>query len=142
MTSPTSTTHFQTTSFRVKDLDTLLMLPIVNRFVHEMKSAKCYQEPSGNLLSFGLPPQSFNCQFQDLGKNLDTDDIIKLMEAIEDHIHPDDTCHINYVKHHVGESLSFCTMVIRSGNTSGYCSACDAKNAFGDQNSKIIDGIT
>ncbi len=141
MSSQPPIMHFQTTLFRVAEINTFLQLPTVNRFIKEMENVDYYQESNNDYLSFGLPPRSFSSQFQDLGRSLDTDDIIELMTAIQDHIHPEDTCHINYVKHYSGERLTFCTMVISKGDTSGYCSACDAKNAFGGQNSRIIGGI-
>lgn len=127
--------------FRVSDNGRFSKLPIVTRFIKQMTKVGLQHDIIKGFFSFGLPQQSFGSVFQE-SDTLDSDDIIHLMEAIETHIHPEDSCHINYVKHYAGEKLSFCTMVIKSGSTSGYCSECDANNAFGDQNSKIIDGIT
>lgn len=142
MYSNSPITHFQTTSFRVEDSESFLKIPNVSRFINEMKNRSLSAISFNAFLSFGLPPKSFSSKFDDLGKPLSTEDLINLMQNIEHHIHPDDTCNLNYVQHALGESLKFCSVVISKGKTTGYCSSCDVNNIFGNEDTVQLGGIT
>lgn len=131
----------QTTAFKVNDIEAFSNLPSVKLAHKVMGEAGLSTDTFYDYFSFSFTPASLGKSEFDKGAIFDIGDILALFSDIESHIAENYTCHINYVHHNPGEELTFYSLIIHPGETTGTHSQCNGKNAFGSQCSDLISSL-
>jgi len=135
-------TIFQTSAFRVDNLDKFMLQPSVVLTCNAMKMAKIPWEIGSDYISFSLNSSIMKgSDFDD--SDLPTQDtIVELLELVEEHI-VEGGVSVTYISNEVGSTVNCYQMEIRSGETtSGSFVGIDSKNVFGTIIPEPISGIS
>ena len=134
-------TIFQTSAFRVENVDEFMKKDSVALTCHAMAMAKIPWEIGNEYISFCLTDGFMKGSDFD-EENLPTQEtIIELLELIEQHIV--DSCSVIYVSNEVGNTVNCYQMEIRNGETTfGNFVGFDSKNVFGSITPEPISGIS
>jgi hypothetical protein len=136
-------TTFQTSAFRVDNVDEFMQKPSVIQTCNAMAIARIPWEIGNNYISFCLTDGIMKGSDFDDGDLPTQETIVELLEQIEEHIVDDAICSVTYITNEVGSSVNCYQMEIRSGETtSGSFVGIDSKNVFGTILPEPISGIS
>lgn len=135
-------TTFQTSAFRVDNLDKFMQQPSVVLTCNAMAMAKIPWDIGNDYISFSLTDGIMKGSYFDDADLPTQDTIVELLELVEKHI-VDGVCTVTYISNEVGCTVNCYQMEIRSGEaTSGNFVGIDSKNVFGTIIPEPISGIS
>ena len=134
-------TIFQTSAFRVDNVDKFMQKDCVALTCNAMAMAKIPWEIGNNYISFCLTDGFMQGSDFDEGNLPTQDTIIELLELIERHIV--DSCSVTFISNEVGSTVNCYQMEVRAGETTfGNFVGIDSKNVFGSITPEPISGIS
>tara|TARA_R110001583_G_scaffold170237_1_gene323631 strand:+ start:1201 stop:1644 length:444 start_codon:yes stop_codon:yes gene_type:complete len=140
-------TIFQTSAFRVDNLDEFMQQPSVILTCKAMAMAKIPWKIGSNYISFSLTDAIMQHSDFDNGDLPTQETIVELLELIEKHIANDGDnyygiCSVTYITNEIGSTVNCYQMEIRSGETtSGSFVGIDNTNVFCTILPEPISGI-
>jgi len=136
-------TIFQTSAFRVDNLDDFMQQPSVILTCKAMSTAKTPWNIGSDYISFSLTDSIMKHSDFD-NRDLPTQEtIVELLELIEKHIVDEGICSVTYITNEVGTTVNCYQMEIRSGETtSGTFVGIDNANVFCTIIPEPISGIS
>ena len=134
-------TIFQTSAFRVDNLDEFMQKESVTLTCNGMAMAKIPWDIGNDYISFCLTDGFMKGSDFDKGNLPTQETIVELLELIEQHIV--DGCSATYISNEVGNTVNCYQMEIRNGETTfGNFVGIDSKNVFGSITPEPISGIS
>jgi len=135
-------TMFQTSAFRVDNLDKFMQQPSVVLTCNAMAIAKIPWKIGSDYISFSLTDGIMKGSDFDDADLPTQDTIVELLELVEKHI-VEGGVSVTYISSEVGSTVNCYQMEIRSGETtSGSFVGVDSKNVFGSIIPEPISGIS
>jgi hypothetical protein len=136
-------TIFQTSAFRVDNLDEFMQQASVKLVCKAMTKAKIPWEIGSNYISFSLTDAIMQQSDFNDGDLPTQDTIVELLELIEKNIVDEGMCSVTYITNEVGITVNCYHMKIRSGETtSGTFIGIDNANVFCTIIPDAISGIS
>lgn len=135
-------TTFQTSAFRVDNMDEFMQKASVVLTCKAMKMVKLTWKVGSDYVSFCLTDSIMKHSDFDDGDLPTKETIVELLELIEKHIIDDDSCSVTYITNKIGCTVNSYFMQITNNSTVGNFIAIDSKNVYGTITPELIDGVS
>lgn len=133
---------FQTSAFKVKNMNKFLQQPSVKAICKVMGDAGIPFGIGADYISFGLPSTSLHHSIFDDKTLITEDTIIELLELIEADIMEDNTCSVTYISSKEGINVNCYQMQIENNETTGRFVGIDRGNVFSTIKGDTITGVS
>ena len=135
-------TIFQTSAFRVDNINEFMQKPSVILTCKAMTIAKLPWEVGSDYISFCLTDSIMKHSDFDDGDLPTKETIVELLELIEKHIIGDDSCSVTYITNKIGCTVNSYFMQITNKSTVGKFIAIDSNNVYETITPELIDGVS
>ncbi|AOW76008.1 hypothetical protein A3Q34_03525 [Colwellia sp. PAMC 20917] len=133
---------FQTSAFKVKNINEFLQQPSVMIICNAMNNAGIPFNIGANFVSFGLLSTSLHHSIFDDKTLITEDTIIELLELIEADIMEGNTCSVTYISSKEGINVNCYQMQIENNETTGRFVGIDRGNVFSTIEGDTITGVS
>lgn len=124
--TPSTIKIFQTSAFRVDDINTFLAHPAVNHVTQVMNHHNLPFKLANNHISLSLPTETLNySEFEDDTNKVDSSCLLSIVAVIEAQILEGDVCKMMYIEAKTGEYFDVYTSIIEKHSADSGKVSCE-----------------